>query len=440
MDVVVDWDELARRRGRVAKRIVGDAIDVVITGEIDGAPAPSLTRAVREVILDAGLVGQGEGSAIWPTRALHITSEGLSVWLDTPWRERLERIVQALTDAPQLANVGGRLVVSMQAARFPEDGFHRLPSTPALVLALPMTSTLAEGPRNEWGAPLMTWRASDAMTEKVTAAATEFVFDPAWGAPTPEQILATPFGAMLLEDFRATRVLRADAPAALREALELLSIHLVELRTSTHSASTINDAPDACASGVAFRAGGICSWVHHGPATAAAKIQCLLAVAARFAPDLDGGAIYPGTAFNSAINGAEDWDGWLNRDALRDQVPEVSPYLIVTDRHLARAGTLDGWTVTPFATGLSLLALDLEPGHLERLASDRRAFYYWRMIDPYQGPTPDYLAAREALGDMLYQPPTEPTVSPVMPLTQLLQGENPAGVQSLPPTGQTRAQ
>lgn len=409
VDVSVDWAGLERRRRRLPKRLHGDAMDVVIQGEVGGVPSSALVERVRQLIAGSGLVGPRVNSKVEapvPSNAvMTVTTEGVAVWVGAPWRLHLEQLVDVLQSSPLLKDLvgeGGRLTVSPQVAYFQQEGMQHLGTQPTLALVLPIKPTLADGPRNDIGVPEFRWGVPDDVTRQVSDAAARFVFDPAWGAPTSEFIRLTAHGGVLARDYQAIRVFPSDASTALQDALPHLDCStLVELWSSTHAPRNLAEAPDGHVSGVGFKEAGLTSWVHHGPSTTAEKIHRLLTLARGLGKHIQAAAIQPSMVMISGTNALDDWDTWFTRDAWSDQIPDLAPYLIVTQRHLDRAGTLEGWTVTPFTHDRWLLALDLEPDHLHRVTGSFRDFLGWRQNT--HGYSPEYLTARDGLGDMIHQ-------------------------------------
>ncbi len=287
---------------------------------------------------------------------------------------RTDKLDRLMTVVEQLASND----VTVTAGRI---GVPTYPSptaaVPTAALGFTIRPPAGEGPLNEWGQPAYRWSVPADVSSSLFESATSWA-----GGPDLALQVATHGVIPVRPD---------EAPEAVRRSLR-----------EGHTPGSISSATPhrQLVRTVVFGAFGQSTWSDADTGRdVTAKVDHLLQVIRRHAPDLDFAAIFAGPPVSTFGHlGNSYFDMGFARNSWSSLVPDAFPVLLVTSHHLAKAGDLAGWSLEDLGEDRYLLSVR-DPASW--FLDDSRTYTDWCLWMMAEPMAEILRVARAALGDMI---------------------------------------
>lgn len=250
-------------------------------------------------------------------------------------------------------------------------------AVPTAALGFTIRPPAGDGPLNQWGQPAPRW--------SVPAGVSSSLFESATSWANGKNL------ALQVATHGVIPVRPDEAPEALRRSLR-----------EGHTPGSISSATPhrQLVRTVVFGAFGQSTWSDADTGRdVPAKVDHLLQVIRRHAPDLDFAAIFAGPPVSTfGQMGNPYFDMGFARDSWSSLVPDAFPVLLVTSRHLAGAENLASWRIEDLGADRYLMSV---PEPASWFLDDRHTYNEWQgwmMGEPMSEILGE---ARDALGDMI---------------------------------------
>lgn len=228
-------------------------------------------------------------------------------------------------------------------------------AVPTAALGFTISPPAGHGPLNEWGQPAPRWSVPTGVSSSLFESATS------WADGRDLALQVATHGVIPVRP--------DEAPEALRRSL---------LEGHTPASISSATAQRQLVRAVVFGAFGQSTWSDADTGRdVTAKVDLLLQVIRRHAPDLDFAAIFAGPPFSTFGHlGNPYFDMGFARDSWSSLVPDAFPVLLVTSQHLSNAGDLRNWRLEELGADRYLLSVH-EPATW--FLDDSHTYNEWRM-------------------------------------------------------------